>query len=257
MNRFKRSSPYRILTCTLTLALLSFADGLKPILAKPETEIYLSQFEPLPEFEPLEFEPPNDGAPGDREDAGSRPFCPQSDTPFTALVPGTNLGFTAAEYPTFWLYTPYPSGVVELVLKDEYTKDTVYQTQFQLPDGPGIISLQLPDAAPPLEIGKKYRWTFDFLCHSPSVVLSVTGVILRKPLTSALQPQLAIASPQQRVVLYAQQGLWYETLTELAQLRLANPQDTELAATWAALLQDPWVGLPKLAPAVLITSPTP
>ena len=259
MNRFKWSYSHRILTCTLTLALISSADGLQPILAEPETEIHLSQFELPSDFQPLEFEPPNDGAPGDRKDAGSRPFCPQSDTSFTALVPVTNLGFTAAEYPTFWLYVPYSSGAVELVLKDENTKDTVYQTQFQAPDGPGIVGFRLPDTAPPLEIGKKYRWTFDFLCHlsTQSDVLSVTGVILRSPLTSTLQNQLSIASPQQRVVLYAQQGLWYETLTELARLRLANPQDAELAAMWSSLFQNPWVGLPEIAPAALVISPTP
>ena len=259
MNRFKWSYSHRILTCTLTLALISFADGLKPILAEPETEIHLSQFELPPDFQPLEFEPPNDGAPGDREDAGSRPFCPQSDTSFTALVPLTNLGFTAEEYPTFWLYVPYPSGAVEFILKDENTKDTVFQTQFQITDGPGIVGFHMPNTAPPLEIGKKYRWTFDFLCHlsTQSDVLSVNGVVLRAPLTSKLQHQLAISSPQQRVALFAQHGLWYETLTELAQLRLANPQDEELAATWSLLLQGPWVGLPEIAPAALLTPSNP
>ena len=248
-----------MLTCTLTLALIGFADGLTPIWAEPEPATYphLAQFKQLPDFEPLEFEPPNDGAPGDRKDAGSRPFCPQSDTPFTALVPVTNLGFTAAQYPTFWLYTPYPSGVIELVLMEENTKNTVYQTQFQVTEGPGIISFKLPNTAPSLEIDKKYRWTFDFLCNAPSDTLSVTGVILRKSLTSTLQNQSANASPQQRVAVYAQAGLWYETLTELAQLRMTNPQNAELSATWATLLQHPWVGLPELAPAVMVgpTSP--
>ena len=243
----------------LTLTLINFADALTPILAEPEpdTDTYLSQIEQLSDFEPLEFEPPNDGAPGDRKDAGSRPFCPQSDVTFTALVPITNLAYTAAEYPTFWLYTPYPSGVIELVLKDEHTENTVYQTQFQVTEGPGIISFQLPDTVQPLEIDKKYRWRFDLLCNAPSDMLSVTGVILRKSLTSALQNQLANASPQQRVALYAQEGLWHETLIELTQLRLANPQDAELTAMWTALLQHAWVGLPELAPAELITSPIP
>ena len=257
MNRFKWSYSHRILSCTLTLALISFADGLTPIFAEPATDTYLSQLEWLSDFEPLEFEPPNDGAPGDRKDAGSRPFCPESDTPFTALVPVTNLGFTASENPTFWLYTPYSSGVVELILRDEQTKDTVYQTQFQVTEGPGIISFQMPDTAPLLEIDKKYRWTFDFLCHAPADALSVTGVILRKSLTSTLENQLANASPKQRVALYAREGLWHDTLTELGQLRLANPQDAELTAMWTELLQNSWVGLPELAPVELITSPNP
>ncbi|MDJ0708677.1 MAG: DUF928 domain-containing protein [Leptolyngbyaceae cyanobacterium MO_188.B28] len=172
-----------------TFALITFANGLSPLLAEPETAASILQLKQLSDHEPLEFEPPNDGAPGDRKDAGSRPFCPQSDSPFTALVPVTNLGFTTAQYPTFWLYTLYSSGVIELVLMDENTKNTVYQTQFQVTEGPGIISFKLPDTAPSLEIDKKYRWTFDFLCNAPSDALSVTGVILRKSLTSTLQNQ--------------------------------------------------------------------
>ena len=137
VNRFKRSHLHPIPTCLLTWALISFVDGLQPALAEPEAETYLSQFALPPDFHPLEFEPPNDGAP-----------------------------------------------VIERMRA----------------------------------AGKKYRWTFDFLCHlsTQSDVLSVTGVILRAPLSSTLQTQLAAASPQQRVALYAQQGLWYETLLNYA-----------------------------------------
>ena len=241
----ERSHLRSVLTFGLTFALCGVADGGCLLIAHPLIAPHSSQVQGL---ESVEFEPPNDGAPGRRQDAGSRPFCPQTETPFTALAPVTNLGLTAAARPTFWLYTPHPSGKVEFVLRDENTKDVLYQTQFQTTAGPGIVSFRLPDNAPPLEIDKKYRWTFDFLCNpsNSSDSLSVTGVVMRQALSSTLGEQLKTASFWERIDLYAQHGLWHETLTELAQLHFTHPQHTELTALWTALLQHPWVRLPEI-----------
>ena len=194
------------------------------------------------------FEPPNDGAPGGRSDSGSRPGCPQSTKPFTALVPATNLGKTISERPNFWLYIPYQSGAVELVLKDENTKNNVYKTRFQVTKGQGIVSFRLPETAPPLENGKKYRWQFYFFCNpaSESDYLVVDGVVMRESMSSTLKSQLETATPQQRIDLYAANGYWYDTLTELAQQRLANPQDVKLVTQWAELLRHPFVRLENL-----------
>jgi Domain of Unknown Function (DUF928) len=181
--------------------------------------------------------PGSGGAPGKRGDAGSRPSCPAFKKPFTAIIPGNNLGQTVSKHPTFWLYVPYQSVDVKLILKDENTKDKVYERKFQVKNGPGIVSIKMPEDAPSLELNKKYRWRFDLFCNQTDS-LSVNGVVQRVAMPSGLENSLKKASPLERINLYGKNSLWYETFTELAELRRRNPKDAKIAAEWASLLKD-------------------
>jgi hypothetical protein len=44
------------------------------------------------------------------------------------------------------------------------------------------------------------------------------------------------ATPSERVAIYAQAGLWYETVDSLLQLRRQYPNDKDLAEAWKTLL---------------------
>lgn len=200
------------------------------------------------------FIPPSDGAPGDREDAGSRPGCPAANGSFLALVPATNIGKTIAEHPTFWLYIPYENGLVEFILEDEISKEQIYKTTFPVEQGSGIIRYQLAETAPPLEIDKKYRWRFFFFCdpQKQSDFLSVNGVIFRESLETEKQTQLETLLPLEKVALYGENGLWHEMLTELARLYQMEPENAEVKAAWLELLQHPMVRLDSLISAPLV-----
>ncbi|MFB2981438.1 DUF928 domain-containing protein [Microseira sp. BLCC-F43] len=185
----------------------------------------------------LQYDPPMRGAPGDRGDAGSR-----SPYDISAISPATNLGLTAAEYPTFWLYVPTRISSrlsIQLILRNE-NKQVIYRTTFEITQGKGIVNFRLPKTAPPLEIGRKYQWVFR------SEDLTRYGWVERVALKPEIVSQLATATPRQRVLIFAQNGIWYETLTELAELRRTHPQDAEIAADWAALLQHRLVRLDKI-----------
>lgn len=244
------------LTLALTLAVVGFsfrslAKSVKVGNSPATSRNFPREVRSLLYLLAADFEPPNDGAPGKRKDAGGRPGCPASAKPFTALVPGTNLGLTVAEQPTFWLYIPYEFSsphLVELVLRDENTKKEVYRTQFSIEKGAGIIGWQLPKDAPTLQIDKKYRWRFDFFCHpgSEADYLSVDGVVMRKVLSAELRHQLETATPQERIDLYGKNGLWHEMLTELIELHRSKPQDDEIATQWADLLRHRFVRLEEL-----------
>ncbi|WP_293031120.1 DUF928 domain-containing protein, partial [Moorena sp. SIO3I8] len=225
------------LTITMIFAIIALTGKSTKLWAFPAT----SKANDLP-LE-LNFKPPNNGAPGNREDDGSRPGCPNVEKPFLALIPVTNWGETVSEYPTFWLYIPYGFGSVDLVLEDENTQEKIYQTKFNITDRPGIASFGLPLDAPPLDLGRKYRWQFLFFCSdNQSYDLSVDGIVKRVEKTSELISQLATAKTlREQIIVYAENGLWYETLTELAKLRRANPQDAQIAADWAALFEHRFV----------------
>jgi hypothetical protein len=56
-----------------------------------------------------------------------------------------------------------------------------------------------------------------------------------------LAQRIQQATPKDRVALYANAGLWYETVATLVELRRARPNDNELAQAWNKLLNS--VGL--------------
>ncbi|MBD2183200.1 DUF928 domain-containing protein [Planktothrix sp. FACHB-1355] len=182
-------------------------------------------------LELLEYEPPPRGRPEDTEDGGSRGSCD-----LLAILPTHGYGMTAAEYPTFWFYLknqPSLSKSMQLQLQDEQ-QNVVYKTTFELTQSEGIIQFRLPQTAPPLAIGKKYRWILSYGGMNDEIYTS--GVIERIALEPEFESQLKQATPRERLYLFAKKRLWYDTLTELNQLRRTNPQDTELNSAWTNLL---------------------
>ncbi|MCA1994661.1 MAG: DUF928 domain-containing protein [Coleofasciculus sp. S288] len=189
-----------------------------------------------------------------RRGAAARPrrgLCPAAKLPLTALILAAQsnsltaeqpLDVTVAEHPTFWFYVPYSPDArfsAEFVLIDENEQD-VYKTTFSLKQKPGIIGLKIPEMLPPLQTGKRYQWVFSIVCdpNNRSGDATVNGEIERIPLNSTLQTQLeSVSTPSERVSLYAQNGLWYEALTSLAQLRRNNLQNSTLQADWSSLLK--------------------
>ncbi|MFB2981436.1 DUF928 domain-containing protein [Microseira sp. BLCC-F43] len=200
----------------------------------------------------LEYDPPQRGAPGDRNDAGSR-----GSEELLALVPVNKYGWTTAEYPTFWFYLKRQTSstsTIKLELIDENQK-VVYQTTLALTQTEGIMHITLPKTAPRLEIGKQYQWVI--FSGNMDNEMHASGWIERVALTPELASQLQQAKPRERVLIFAKKGFWYETITELAALRRANPQDAQLADDWVALLQDPDVSLKEIISQRLVPCCTP
>lgn len=219
------------------------------------------------------------GTPGNREGGGSRPSgsnCPIVDKRLTALVPATKdilgnerrptvppsesvLGLTADGRPTFWFYVPYISPLfAEFVLLDEKS-EPLYKTTFQLPRNRSYISINLPSkpTVEPLAIGQKYRWIFSILCEptSPSANVVVKGWVQRVAVSSALSSQLEVATPRDRGVLYAANGIWYDALTVLGNLNFTKPVNKALTNDWANLLGS--VGLDEIAKEPIVGRYTP
>lgn len=173
------------------------------------------------------------GQRGCESEAQENQSTPSGEKPLTALIPETGWGLTTAEQPTLWFYVPYSSSLSgEFVLMDE-ANQTVYQTPLTLTGTPGIISLSLPSTAAKLEIGKRYHWYLNIYCQPEQPPLFVEGWIKRVELSSDIKVQLEQATPQQRVALYADNGIWHDALTASAELRRTDPKNAE----WAALLQ--------------------
>ncbi|WP_236147046.1 DUF928 domain-containing protein [Scytonema millei] len=189
------------------------------------------------------------GRPGRREGTGSRGDCPVANIPLTALVPANNSGLAVEENPTFWFYVPAISQKTvwgEFSLQNEQNQN-VDRITFSLPNKSGIINVKSPSTKP-LEIDKTYYWYFKLYCDRQklSAPVFVYGRVRRVAPSPNLKNSLKAAiAPLDRVTLYAQNGIWYSALTELAQLRQTQPQNITLDRHWTDILSD--VGLEKLS----------
>ena len=230
------------------MALISFSSPML-VLAQPDGSVSNS-FDRVPiHFAEQQADGSNRGRPGGREGTGSRGGCPAANIPLTALVPTSNLELAVEAAPTFWFYVPYKSELVatgEFALQDEANND-IYRTALTLPGTPGIVSFSLPSTAP-LELNQTYQWYFKLYCDRQKLAESVfvrgwvRRVALKVELNGQLQPAI---TPQERIALYAKNGIWQSALTDLAKLRLAEPQNTTFNREWAEMLKA--VGLEDLA----------
>lgn len=190
-----------------------------------------------------------DGRPKRTAGGASRGECTaENKSPLTALVPEANLGLTIAKSPSFWFYVPYtltPQQSVEFVLKDD-RDNRVYKMQYSgTGTAPGIVTIRLPSTVS-LEVKKNYSWYFLVYCDSQNKdkFVFVNGFV-RRIEHPDLNKQLASANPQERLILYANKGLWYDALNNLGDRLYTYPQDKTLRDDWKSLLRS--VGLENLA----------
>ncbi|MBD0264200.1 MAG: DUF928 domain-containing protein [Tolypothrix sp. Co-bin9] len=211
---------------------------------------------------------------GRRAGMGSRDNCPAVPTALTALVPlqeeqkvekqtdksviGIVGGLTTSERPTFWFYVPYTQDLAnssaEFILQDS-AGTSIYQDAIALPPEPSVIGISLPENVTSLEVGKTYRWYLKVRCkqETTSVPLYVEGDIQRINLDSRVMQQLSAAGDtQQKIIIYAKEGIWFDALTMLAQIRLSNYNDASIKEDWQSLLQS--VNLGNISTAPLVNS---
>jgi Domain of Unknown Function (DUF928) len=165
-------------------------------------------------------------------------------------------GLTSVKQPSFWFYIPYNQSSIqsiEFVLQTDQNK-TIHRTNISVPPVPGIVRVQLQNTTAFLETNKPYHWFFKVrvTCNpKQSVTLNyVEGWVQRVNLEVALSDQFKQLSPQQQAAIYAKNGIWYDALTTLAELRLTGSQDSRLTEDWKNLLKV--IQLEKMATKPLI-----
>ncbi|MBE8970402.1 DUF928 domain-containing protein [Nostocales cyanobacterium LEGE 12452] len=212
---------------------------------------------------------------GRRAGMGSRDNCPAVSTPLTALVPfqeeqkvgkqinnsivGTVEGLTTLERPTFWFYIPYTKDLsnssAEFSLQDSAEND-VYRNAIALPSKPGVIGIFLPSTAS-LEVDKTYRWYLKVRCNqeTTSIPVYVEGDIKRINLDERVIQKLEAANePQKKIIIYAENGIWFDALNMLAQRRISKSNDASIEKDWQSLLQS--INLDDIATMPLRKLPT-
>ncbi len=259
MAWFKRSSRFIILT---TLLAVSLAIGIAvntPAQMQPQLRTDSISGKLPTEWENT-FTPPTSGSlPVNRDGGATRgpnPPCVQGNDSLIALVPESGFGETIAEYPTvFWYMPETVAAQLDFVLKDA-NQEEIYSTTYTLAKStdntvvgsPGIMSLSLPAFAnlPPLKLNQEYFWTVALVCSPTDRDIDIVagGGIKRVQPDPTLARRVQQATPQERIALYANNRLWYETLATLVELQRDRPNSNDLRSAFNKLLTS--VGLQGL-----------
>lgn len=207
----------------------------------------------------LKFAVPKKGAPRSTAGGASRGSCLRGSAQavskrLTAVVPATRLGLTFAERPSFFVYVPQsPAQTAGFLLLSDDDTEVVYETTFALPPQAGIIRFDLPENAPALQVGKQYHWFVTTLCDATTGLSgspTVEGWVERSAPNVALTKALQKTLPSNRPALYAEAGIWHETLATLADLQRQYPQNSKFLNDWREALQS--VGLTTVASEPLV-----
>jgi hypothetical protein len=198
-----------------------------------------------------EFTPPNTGQPDRREGAATRGPCLAENNNLTALVPLSGTGLTTEAYPSFFWYLPKNTAQkLKFTIRNQ-EEIIIYALEYQLPVtlNPQIMSLTLPNFVDnqALKIGQEYHWRLELFCQLDDDI-PITS--LNSKITRVLPPQnwpenFKNTSLFNQVSIYAEAGIWYDTLSRLVELRNLYPNIPEFDAAWLKLLNS--VNLEKIA----------
>jgi hypothetical protein len=191
--------------------------------------------------------------PGGRQGAATRSGDCANKGPlvFESILPSSNQGQTVADYPTFYWYQANQSFTwarFELYATQNQQPESfpIYNTTFRTKGTNAIASMTLPPNAglPALEVGREYLWKVTLICSkggpedetADGSQQSIQGWVTRVSAPATLQTKLAQA--QTAYSIYAEEGLWYDAIHDLAIRRRQNPQDIQLANDWRDLLKE-------------------
>jgi Domain of Unknown Function (DUF928) len=191
------------------------------------------------------FTPPTDNAAPQQSTGGASRTNLQGDyigagraVSMMAIAPQSFYGTTLSDRPTFMAYVP-ASNAHEVVFSLKDADDNMhYQMRLPISGESGMMAIQLPANAPPLEVGKNYHWYVAILVDgsmSPSTPF-VDAWVQRIEASPQLQQALTQGTDLQDAEALATQGVWYDSVALLAHLRSSDPTSKAVASNWAELL---------------------
>jgi hypothetical protein len=196
------------------------------------------------------YKPPMRGAPGSRMGGGTRSLTRGADQnlPSLAVLVPDHAGLTTRPQPTLYWYLSAPaSNRIEFTLNDEDQGETLIQTALNSAEKSGIQRLNLSDYKISLSPDKLYSWFITMIVNpdKPAGDVSSGGAIRFTSPSEEFREKLSGAAKTDMPGLYAEEGVWYDALSELSELIEANPADKSLREQRAGLFEQ--IGLHNVA----------
>ena len=160
----------------------------------------------------------------------------------TVLAP-EDVGWTTKAQPSlYWFQSKSVSNEFELTITQKGVVKPLMEAKL-VGVTEGIQRLRLSDYDITLTEGVEYRWSVAMVVddqHRSSDVVA-SGAIMRVKPSSALLARLKGAPASELPTIYAQEGIWYDSMEALSQLVATRPQDVKLRELRAIYLNQ--VGL--------------
>lgn len=158
----------------------------------------------------------------------------------SVLAPADHVGLTVQEQPSlYWYLSAATNCQVEVTLTDEQTVEPLLELKLDPPTTPGLQRVRLIDYGVRLSPGVRYQWAVALVPdpdHRSKDIIA-TGGIKRTETTEALQAKLVWANKTEVTAIYAEAGLWYDTVAAISDLIATAPQGSALRTQRAALLE--------------------
>ena len=221
------------------------------------SEVYLAQASS--EFPDVLYQRPSGsglGAPAGTTSTGSRGEEKENCDSFksgalTLLAPVDHAGVTASGRPTFfWYFTKVPAATVEFTLQEaDGQRPSVLIRKIVEKPQVGLNQLKMPDNIPELIPGQKYYWSIDLTCN-PNRPLDTNILVetdFRRAGSTAISPQTiaqldAAQSERDRARIYAQDGYWYDALSNILVAQSKDPKNVQLNQAYLSLLEQAGLG---------------
>jgi Domain of Unknown Function (DUF928) len=183
------------------------------------------------------YTPPKRGAPGGRVGGGTRGI--QREVFLLSVLAPDHSGFTTSQQPSlYWFISTSTSFPVELTVMDPQGVKPILETRLPSPITAGVHRIRLSDYNVRLAPGAAYRWFISVVPDADrrSKDIMAGGAIERVEMPEGLKAKLAQAAKSDLPSIYAQEGLWYDTVAAISELIEAAPQDQALRKQRTALL---------------------
>src|SRR5262245_36734383 len=183
------------------------------------------------------YTPPKRGAPGGRVGGGTRGI--QREVFILSVLAPDHSGFTTSEQPSlYWFISNSTSLPVELTVMDPQGVQPILETRIPAPVQAGVHRVRLADYNIRLAPGAAYRWFVSVVPDSDrrSKDIMAGGAIERVEMPEGLKAKIAQAPKSDLPSIYAEAGMWYDTVAAISDLIEAAPQDQALRKQRTALL---------------------
>src|SRR5215510_13672054 len=183
------------------------------------------------------YTPPKRGAPGGRVGGGTRGI--QREVFLLSVLAPDHSGFTTSEQPSlYWFISKSTSLPVELTVMDPQGVQPILETRIPAPVEAGVHRIRLSDYNVRLAPGAAYRWFVSVVPDADrrSKDIMAGGAIERIEMPEGLKAKVAQAPKSDLPSIYAQAGLWYDTVATISEQIEAAPQDQALRQQRTALL---------------------
>lgn len=192
------------------------------------------------------YKPPMRGAPAGRIAGGTR--GEPNELPRLYVLAPDHVGLTVQEQPClYWFLSKPTSYPIELTVIEDQAITPLLKTMTSGDEESGIHSVRFANYDIHLKTGVRYKW-FVSLINDPALntrVLIAGGVIERIPLSKELRDNLDRAGSWRAPYVYAEEGIWYDSLTSISDIIMSVPDRSPFRMQRASLLEQ--AGLSEVA----------